>query len=60
MIKPCIELGSSCSTAVEHTPVEQNSGGRGFDSRQVLGFLSPISIPQWCVINQVPQGGVAL
>ena len=28
-------LGSGCRTAVEHTPAEQNSWGRGFDSRQV-------------------------
>ena len=32
-------LGSSWSTAVEHTSAEQNSWGRGFESHQVLGFL---------------------
>ena len=36
--------GSSCGTAVEHMPAEQNSWGHGFDSGQVLGcfmlFLS--------------------
>ena len=32
-------LGSGWSTAVEHTPAEQNSRGRGFYSRQVLGFF---------------------
>ena len=37
-------LGSSCSTAVKHTPVEQNSWGRGFESRWVLGFLLLFSI----------------
>ena len=38
--------GSICSTVVEHTPAEQNSWGHGFDSRQVLGFFSSLSIPQ--------------
>ena len=36
-------LGSGCSTAVEHTPAEQNSWVRGFDSRQVLGFFLLLS-----------------
>ena len=33
-------LGCSCSTVEEHTPAEQNSWGRGFESRQVQGFSS--------------------
>ena len=28
-----------------------------FNSRQVLGFSSSLSVPQWCVLNQVPQAG---
>ena len=36
----CHIMGSSCSTALEHTPVlEQNSWGCGFDSQWVLGFF---------------------
>ena len=33
------KLGSGCSTAVEHTPAEQNTWGSGFNSCQVLGFF---------------------
>ena len=33
-------LGSGWSTVVEHRPIEQNSSGRGFNSRWVLGFSS--------------------
>ena len=36
--------GSSCSTAVEHTPAEHNSWGCGFKSRRVLGFFLLFSI----------------
>ena len=32
-------LGSGCSTVVGHTPNEQNTLGRGFDSSRVLGFF---------------------
>ena len=53
-------LGSSSSTAVEHRPTEQNSQGQGFNSRQVMGFLFTLSIPQQCFVNQVPQGGATL
>ena len=35
-----IKRESSCSTAVEHTPVEKNSWDRGFKSHQVLVFSS--------------------
>ena len=31
--------GCGCSTAVEHMPAEKNTRGRGFESRQVLGFF---------------------
>ena len=36
--------GSSCSKAVEYTPVKQNSWGHGFESWQALGFFLFISI----------------
>ena len=39
--------GSSCSTAVEHTPAEQNSWGRGFLSHRVLSY-------QKCILNSCP------
>ena len=51
---------SCCSTAVEHMPMEQNSWGRGFDSSQMLGFASSLSISQWCVLNQVHRGRATL
>ena len=38
-------LGSGCSTAVVHTPAEQNFWGRGFKSRRMLGFFLLFSIP---------------
>ena len=38
-------MGSGFSTAVKHTPVDQNSRGPGFESCRLLGFflLYPIS-----------------
>ena len=44
-----ISFGSGCSTAVEHTHVEQNSRGRGFYSSR-----------RQRVLNQVPQRGATL
>ena len=33
--------------------------GCGFESRRVLGFFSSFSL-KWCILNQVPHGGVTL
>ena len=54
-------LGSSCSTAVEHTPGEQNSWGQVFKSRRVLGFFSSLLYPISCAfLIQVPHRGATL
>ena len=47
--------GSKCSLAVEF----QYQRGRGFDSRRVLGFISPLFLSN-VSFKQVPQGGAAL
>ena len=38
-----LNIGYGCIKAVEHTPAEQSSWGRGFDSLQVLGFFLLLS-----------------
>ena len=52
--------GSGCSTAIEHTPAEQNSLGHRFNSCGVLGFFLFSFYPSWCVLYQVLQGGATL
>ena len=51
-------LGSGCSTAVGHTPYDNEVVGSNLAGCWVF-FLSSQSY-QWCGLNQVPHGGVTL
>ena len=48
-------MGSGCSTAVEHTPAEENSWGRGFNSRQVLEIFLFLSLSSVSFIRSLKE-----
>ena len=51
-------MGSSCSTAVEHTPLDREGVGLNTTGYRTF-FIFSLYIPQLCVLNQVPQVGEA-